>query len=60
MVTIGRTPDWALVEEFRALPEKWQAEAILVIANRRPGLLEEVFGDIELYRRPSADLRVTQ
>lgn len=57
MVTIGRSPDWALVEEFRALPEKWQAEVLLVIANRRPGLLEEAFGDVEVYRRTSADLR---
>lgn len=49
-VVIGRDPDYALVEEFRALPEHWQDEALLTIAKRKPGLLEEVFGDVELAR----------
>lgn len=50
MVTIGRDPDWSLVEEFRALPEKWQAEVLLVIAKRRPGLLDEALGDVAISR----------
>lgn len=56
MVTIGRTPNWALVEEFRELPERWQSEVLLIVADRCPGLLEEALGDVDLYRRTSADL----
>lgn len=53
---VGRDPDYALVEEFRGLPKRWQDEVLLTIAKRRPGLLEEVLGDVELCRRTTAAL----
>lgn len=56
VTVIGRDPDYALVEEFNALPEQWQTEALLCIAKRRPGLLDEVLGDVELCRRTAAAL----
>jgi len=56
MTVIGRDPDQMLVWEFRALPERWQDEALLTIAKRKPGLLEEVFGDIEICRQATAAL----
>lgn len=50
MTVIGRDPDWALVESFVSLPRHWQDEALLTIAKRKPGLLEEVLGDVALAR----------
>ena len=56
VTVIGRDPDQMLVWEFRALPERWQDEALLVIAKRRPGLLDEVLADVELCRQTTAAL----
>lgn len=56
VTVIGRDPDFALLEEFRGLPQRWQDEVILTVAKRRPGLLEEVLGDVDLCRVTTAAL----
>lgn len=55
-MSIVTDPDSELLVKFWSLPRRWQDEVLLCIAKRRPGLLDEALGDVELCRVATAAL----